>query len=76
MATEPKPLRLTSADRAAASFLLRVWEEPRANAGEPAIVRVFLRNLKTNEEIYLNDLQALGELVRRSLHTGVSDRLP
>lgn len=47
------------------SFLLRVWTENREVDGEPASVRVFLRNLKTGEEHYLGELDQLGEAVLR-----------
>lgn len=67
--TEPEAIRRTLEDRTAASFLLRVWEEPRSDTGEPPVVRVFLRNLKTHEEVYLKDLENLGDLVLGSLRT-------
>jgi hypothetical protein len=70
--TEPETIRVTAEDRAAASFLLRVWEEPREIASEPPVLRVFLRNLKTNEETYLKDLQNLIDLVSRALRTAPS----
>lgn len=47
------------------SFLIRIWEESREIEGEPAKMRVFMRNLKTGEEHYLGDLDQLGDAVLR-----------
>jgi len=53
----------TSRESPSGSFLLRVWTESREVDGEPASVRVFLRNLKTGEEHYLGELDQLGDAV-------------
>lgn len=47
------------------SFLVRCWKEPREDADQPAVVRVYVRNLRTGEEHYLNDPARVGELVER-----------
>ena len=51
------------------SFLVRCWKEPREVADEPEVVRVYVRNLRTGEEHYLNDPKRVGELVERGLQT-------
>jgi hypothetical protein len=43
------------------SFLVRMWREPQADGEGP--VRVYLRNLKTGEEIYLGDPRRVGEIL-------------
>jgi hypothetical protein len=43
------------------SFLVRLWREPQADGEGP--VRVYLRNLKTGEEIYLGDPRRVGEIL-------------
>lgn len=50
-----------------ASFLVRLWAEPREIEGESAPVRGFLRNLRTGEEHYLSDPGGLAELLTRPL---------
>lgn len=59
VAGQPRPSR----ESPSGSFLLRVWTESREVDGEPASVRVFLRNLKTGEEHYLGELDQLGDAV-------------
>lgn len=49
------------------SFLVRCWKEPREDADQPDVVRVYVRNLRTGEEHYLNDPAQVGELVERGL---------
>ena len=49
------------------SFLVRCWMEPREVADQPDVVRVYVRNLRTGEEHYLNDASQIGELVERGL---------
>ncbi len=49
------------------SFLVRCWMEPREVADQPDVVRVYVRNLRTGEEHYLNDASQIGELVERRL---------
>ena len=49
------------------SFLVRCWMEPREVAGQPDVVRVYVRNLRTGEEHYLNDPSQIGEVVERGL---------
>ncbi len=45
------------------SYLVRVWRETGANAGQ----RFFLRDLKTGEERYLDDAKQIGDLLARGL---------
>jgi hypothetical protein len=47
--------------------MIRCWEEPREQAEGEAVVRCFVRDLKTGEERYLGDPHELGELVLRKL---------
>ena len=42
------------------SYLLRFWEEPRRNDGQAPVLRCYLRNLKTGQEIYVGDPSTLG----------------
>lgn len=49
------------------SFLVRCWREPRELVDQPDIVRVYVRNLRTGEEHYLNQASQVGELVERAL---------
>ncbi len=49
------------------SFLVRCWKEPREVDDRPDVVRVYVRNLRTGEEHYLNDASRVGELVERGL---------
>lgn len=51
----------------AASFLVRVWQESRREAGAEPVLRVYVRNLRTGEEQYLGDLDQLAEPIRRHL---------
>lgn len=53
--------------RRSASFLLRVWLEPRDLPGEPSPVRGYLRNLQTQEEHYFTDPEMIGDYVLRFL---------
>ncbi len=53
------------------SFLVRCWMEPREVADQPDVVRVYVRNLRTGEEHYLNDASQIGELVERGLQQAV-----
>lgn len=49
------------------SFLVRCWKEPREVADQPDVVRIYIRNLRTGEEHYLNETSQVGELVERGL---------
>ncbi len=42
----------------AASFLVRIWKEPGSESGQ-SILRAYFRNLKSGEERYVADPQAL-----------------
>lgn len=50
------------------SFLVRCWKEPREVDGQPDVVRVYVRNLRSGEEHYLNNAGKIGELIERSLY--------
>ena len=52
------------------SFLVRCWKEPREVADEPEVMRLYVRNLRTGEEHYLNDASQIAELVQRGLREG------
>jgi len=49
------------------SFLVRCWMEPREVADQPDVVRVYVRNLRSGEEHYLNEPSQVGEVVERGL---------
>jgi hypothetical protein len=62
----------------ALSWLVRVWEEPRAQEpeGDP-VLRCFVRDLKTGEERYLSDPGEIDDLVtRRMRETGAAVEEP
>lgn len=56
------------------SFLVRCWVEPREVSDEPEIMRVYVRNLQTGEEQYVNSPSQLGELLQRELHQQAAGR--
>lgn len=49
------------------SFLVRCWVEPREAEDEPEVLRVYVRNLRTQEEHYINDPATVGAVLRRDL---------
>jgi hypothetical protein len=55
------------------SFLVRCWMEPREMTDEPDIVRVYVRNLRTGEEHYLNQPSQVGEVVERGLQQAAAE---
>ena len=55
------------------SFLVRCWREPRELADQPDIVRVYVRNLRTGEEHYLNQPSQVGEVVERGLQEAAAE---
>jgi hypothetical protein len=65
---------IPSGRRDSASFLVRVWLEPRQAAGDERPLRGVVRNLRTGEERYLADPQKLGEVIRLGLEDGSRDR--
>lgn len=62
-----------SSETQAASFLVRVWQERRGEAGAEPVLRVYVRNLRTGEEQYLRDLDRLAEPIRRHLASQPSE---
>jgi hypothetical protein len=62
-----RPGSSTSSERPSASLLVRCWLEPREGAGEAPILRGYVKNLKTGEEQFIKDLDAVGEQIRRQL---------
>jgi hypothetical protein len=62
-----RPGSSTSSERPSASLLVRCWLEPREGAGEAPILRGYVKNLKTGEEQFIKDLDAVGEQIRRNL---------
>lgn len=54
-------------ERSSASLLVRCWLEPSGVAGEPPALRGYVKNLKTGEELFIKDLDAVGEQLRRQL---------
>jgi hypothetical protein len=61
-----------ASERPSASLLVRCWLEPRERSGEPPILRGYVKNLKTGEETYIADLDAVGLQIRRSLGPDVA----
>lgn len=54
-----RPRESQSSD--SSSFLVRMWREPQSEGNGP--VRVYMRNLKTGEELYLGDPKRVGEIL-------------
>ena len=46
-----------------ASYLVRVWSEPQGARDDEALLRYYVRDLRTGEERYFSDPAGLGELV-------------
>ena len=57
------------------SFLVRCWKEPREVDDQPDVVRVYVRNLRTGEEHYLNEAAHIGELIERGLQQDVDSAI-
>ena len=53
-----------------ASFLVRLWREPRTSRGGEIPARVYVRNLRTGSERYLKDATKLAELLERDASGG------
>ena len=58
-----------SGERSSASLLVRCWLEP-SNNGEPPTLRGYVKNLKTGEELFIKDLETVGDQIRRNLDAG------
>jgi hypothetical protein len=70
--TPPRPAPANADERPSASLLVRCWLEPSATGdGKPAL-RGYVKNLRTGEEMFIKDLGAVGEEIRRSLEAGAS----
>jgi hypothetical protein len=54
-------------ERLGASLLVRCWLEPREDASESPIVRGYVKNLKTGEELFIKDVDSVGQQILRSL---------
>ena len=57
----------TKDEKPSALLLVRCWLEP-AQSGEP-VVRGYIRDLRSGNEIAIANLKAVEEQVRRQLHT-------
>ena len=57
------------------SFLVRCWKEPREVVDHPDVVRVYIRNLRTGEEYYLDDPSQVGEMLERGLLSAADESL-
>jgi hypothetical protein len=60
---EPAP----ASERTSASLLVRCWLEPRETPGAPPILRGYVKNLKTGEEMFIKDLDAVPQQIQRAL---------
>jgi hypothetical protein len=70
MSEKPSPLRVepsSTGERSSASLLVRCWLEPSGVAGEPPALRGYVKNLKTGEELFIKDLDAVGQEIQRHL---------
>lgn len=57
-----------------ASFLVRVWREPREIEGETSPLRYYVRDLRTGQERYLSHASQLEELFSSSERRSSSGR--
>jgi hypothetical protein len=60
------------ADRAADSFLVRVWYEAREGPGQEPSFRAYIRNLRTGEERFVHDPRTVGEQIAAQLGVGTA----
>ena len=68
MRSETAPDDRSQEGRKSASFLVRVWAEQKEASGDSdSPLRVYVKDLQTGEESYLQDPGGLGERMRRSL---------
>ena len=72
--TAPRPEPANADERPSASLLVRCWLEPSATSDQPPALRGYVKNLKTGEEMFIKDLGAVGEEIRRSLESGLAGR--
>ncbi len=56
-----------AAPRNNTSFLLRIWAEPREEEGLEQVLRGYLRNLRTGEELFVADPGALSDEIKRQV---------
>ena len=70
--TAPRPEPANADERPSASLLVRCWLEPSANAEQPTALRGYVKNLKTGEEMFIKDLGAVGDEIRRSLESNTT----
>ena len=47
------------------SFLVRLWREPRSDSGPEGPPRVYVRDLRSGDERYLKDIEALSDFLER-----------
>ena len=57
-----------SGERSSASLLVRCWLEP-SNDGESPTLRGYVKNLKTGEELFIKDVDGVGQQILRELGT-------
>ena len=65
-------------ERQTASLLVRCWLEPHSNGTDTPVVRGYVKNLKTGEEILIKDLDSVGRQILHYLSlasSAVSDSL-
>lgn len=62
-----------SKESTSASLLVRCWLEAPAHEGEPPILRGYVKNLTTGEELFIKDLESVGQQIRRQLAAGAAN---
>lgn len=61
------PTAASGEDRPSASLLVRCWYETPGGAGASPVLRGYVKNLKTGEEAFFQDVDAVGGQILRQL---------
>lgn len=63
-------------ERRVASFLLRLWLEPREIDGQEPTLRGYIQHLQTGDEHYISDPEMIAAYVLRQLREEQAGREP
>lgn len=61
------PTAASGEDRPSASLLVRCWYETPGGSGATPVLRGYVKNLKTGEEAFFQDVDAVGGQILRQL---------
>lgn len=56
-----------------ASFLVRIWQEPREKEGQPPQWRGSIEHVQGEEKFYFKDQQAMVELIQEIINEWLSE---